>query len=146
MTPKEKITVSLVQPNVHWEERTANLLHLSSLLASVENTDLIVLPEMFPTGFSMRPQDLAEEAGGVSTQWMAELAQAKDSYVVGSIITHAGRTLLQPPHLDAPRWPLPALRQKAPLQFRQRARTLPGRHRTHRYRSPWLARLPFDLL
>jgi len=88
MTPKEQITVSLVQPNVHWEDRAANLLHLSSLLASVENTDLIILPEMFPTGFSMRPQDLAEESGGVSTQWMVELAQAKDSYVVGSIITH----------------------------------------------------------
>lgn len=90
MAFKKKINVSLVQPSIAWEDRDANLSHLASLLEPIQRTDLIVLPEMFPTGFSMRPEALAEEADGPSTNWMANIAKSKQSYVTGSIIAREG--------------------------------------------------------
>ncbi len=87
MAKKERISVTLVQPNVHWEDRDANLSHLIELLEGVGPTDLIVLPEMFPTGFSMKPESLAEPVNGISTQWMRKIASQNNCYVTGSIIT-----------------------------------------------------------
>lgn len=56
----QDLKVTLVQANQIWEDKQANLEHYSSLLTQVEETDLVVLPEMFHTGFSMNAETLAE--------------------------------------------------------------------------------------
>ncbi|GAB5538362.1 MAG: amidohydrolase [Salibacteraceae bacterium] len=90
--PNLKIT--LVQPDLYWESPRANYLHIEKMLDEAEVvTDLIVLPEMFPTGFSMNTEELAELPEGASYLWMKRLAKKYDAAVVGSIITRE-------PHLE----------------------------------------------
>ena len=52
--------VALLQTELHWEQPDANRAYLAQALSALEPTDLVVLPEMFNTGFSMRSEDLAE--------------------------------------------------------------------------------------
>lgn len=80
------LRITIVQANLVWEDVEANLSKLSTLLADVVNSDLIILPEMFPTGFSMKPADLFEEENGMALTWMKKLSQEKDAAVCGSVI------------------------------------------------------------
>jgi len=82
----EKLTITLVQPDIIWEQPQANLEKYSEMLAPVDKTDLIVLPEMFTTGFSMQPEKLKESMDGPAVQWMKKLASEKDAAVVGSLV------------------------------------------------------------
>lgn len=85
----EKISdlkITLVQTYLNWEHIDKNLAHLNSQLQLIqEPTDIIVLPEMFTTGFTMKPELLAEEHGGLGLQWMQQTAKQKQCVVVGSI-------------------------------------------------------------
>lgn len=84
---KDKLTVSLVQTALLWEERTANLSHIEGLLRQVpSSTDLVVLPEMFTTGFSMNAAALAEPQDGPTLAWMCRWAAQIDSVLTGSLI------------------------------------------------------------
>ncbi len=84
---KEKISVSLVQPEMFWEDVPANLSLLEGMLDKVtDETDLIILPETFSTGFTMQSDQFAEEENGTSVQWMQKIAREKNSYVSGSVI------------------------------------------------------------
>lgn len=82
------LKITLVQPNVFWEQREKNLDHLSELLYTMKKNaaDLIIIPEMFSTGFSMNAAELAEEMNGESMQWMARTAKEKNAIVCGSLI------------------------------------------------------------
>lgn len=80
-------TLTLVQPNLVWESPKDNFSKIEELLASSDSSDLIVLPEMFPTGFTMDPANNYDEPEGRSYQFMKKLAQEKNSAVCGSIIT-----------------------------------------------------------
>jgi predicted amidohydrolase len=82
----ENFKITLVQPNIIWEDREANLKKYSEMISRVEQTHLIVLPEMFTTGFSMNPNKLKEKMGGPSIQWMKALAKEKNAAVAGSVI------------------------------------------------------------
>jgi omega-amidase len=82
----ENLNITLVQPDIIWEDREANLKKYSKLLSGVEKTHLIVLPEMFTTGFSMSPEKLKEPMEGASLQWMKALAREKNAAVAGSLI------------------------------------------------------------
>lgn len=82
----ENLRVTLVQANLHWEDIAANLGMFSQKLAPVTNTDVIVLPEMFTTGFSMSAHKLAENADGNAVGWMKKTAREKDAVVTGSLI------------------------------------------------------------
>ena len=89
----ENLKITIVQPDIIWEDAIANLERYSNLLANLENTDLIILPEMFTTGFSMHPEVLKETMDGPSVQWMRKTAEVKQVAVVGSlIIEEAGKT------------------------------------------------------
>lgn len=79
--------MTIVQQFLHWEDSGKNRAAFGRSLEKVESTDLIVLPEMFPTGFSMRPEKLAEPVDGPSTEWMRKIAAEKNAVVTGSIIT-----------------------------------------------------------
>jgi len=81
------LTFSLIQTQLHWEDKTANLLHFSELIR--EQTaygHIMVLPEMFTTGFTMNPAAFAENMSGNTVQWMQETAKAKKSILTGSVI------------------------------------------------------------
>lgn len=87
MSPASNLRVTLVQTALAWENKTANLDHLERLLeAASPQTDVIVLPEMFATGFSMNAAALAEADTGTSVQWMQRQAEKFGAAVVGSLI------------------------------------------------------------
>lgn len=78
--------VTYIQTQLHWENREKNLLHFDTLIDSVtENTDLILLPEMFTTGFSMNPKKVAEPANGSTLKWLQQKAKEKNAVLCGSI-------------------------------------------------------------
>lgn len=80
------LKITTVQTNLFWEDVTKNLNHFSAKLEEIiETTDIIVLPEMFTTGFTMNPELLAEDHGGIGLQWMQQKASEKNSVLVGSI-------------------------------------------------------------
>ncbi len=84
---KEEITVCQVQPEMLWEDINANLEMLDELLDQVPvNTDLIVLPETFSTGFTMQAERFAEGADGRAVKWMQNVAKERQAYVTGSLI------------------------------------------------------------
>ena len=78
---------TIVQCGLKWEERDANLAHLSSLLDSAATgSGIVVLPEMFTTGFTMNPAPLAEGMDGPTVRWMKEKATAGGYALCGSLI------------------------------------------------------------
>lgn len=82
-----QLTVTLVQTNLYWEDKQANLAMLENKIRGIEEkTMLVILPEMFSTGFSMRPGVLAETMDGPSVQWMKKIAAEKKVILTGSLI------------------------------------------------------------
>jgi omega-amidase len=81
------LTITLIQTDLHWENKTANLKMLEEKISSIkERTEVVVLPEMFSTGFSMKPEQLAETMDGETVQWMKRIAAAKKIILTGSVI------------------------------------------------------------
>ena len=82
------LKITVFQAYLFWENVDKNLQNLSLRLSSgvKEKTDLIVLPEMFNTGFSLNSELLAEEMNGKTMDWMAEVARTYDCVVTGSIM------------------------------------------------------------
>lgn len=85
------LSVTTIQTNLYWEDIDKNLAHFEKKLNLVtESTDIIVLPEMFTTGFTMNTKELAEEHGGKGLQWMQQVAKEKNCALVGSISVKDG--------------------------------------------------------
>ncbi|MEM8525016.1 MAG: amidohydrolase [Bacteroidota bacterium] len=83
----DNLRITIVQTSLQWENVKANLDFFEQELASkIEETDLILLPEMFTTGFSMNAEQLAESINGKTMQWMAAQAQQYNTVVAGSFI------------------------------------------------------------
>ena len=81
------INVTLVQTPLHWQDAAANRQLLAEKLSRLEApTDLIVLPEMFTTGFSMAAPQLAETMSGPTLSWLAKQAHKLQSVITGSLI------------------------------------------------------------
>ncbi|HRH70642.1 MAG TPA: amidohydrolase [Flavobacteriales bacterium] len=89
----QDLRVTLVQSMLHWEDAAANRVMFAEELTALKGmSDLIVLPEMFTTGFSMRSTELAEDMNGPTVKWMREQAKSLDAAIYGSvIITDGGR-------------------------------------------------------
>lgn len=87
------IKITLVQSPIVWEDAEANLENFSALLTGVaESTDLIVLPEMFSSGFTMNPGPVAETMEGKSVSWMKQKAAQMNVAIAGSlVITEGGK-------------------------------------------------------
>jgi predicted amidohydrolase len=78
---------TIIQTGLAWEDKQANLEHISALMEGVDkDTGLVVLPEMFTTAFSMNPSALAEGMTGPSVMWMKEKASSGGFAVCGSLI------------------------------------------------------------
>ena len=86
MSKKNTLNLTLVQTKLVWENRQKNLEQFDQLLKQVKNTDVVMLPEMFTTGFSMDTKRLGESMTGESVQWMKEKARKLKAAVCGSLI------------------------------------------------------------
>ncbi len=83
------LKISMVQAELAWENPTANQDHFDRVLAKIGGTtDLVVLPEMFTTGFTMAGNDVAETMDGVSVAWLKNKAAALEAHVTGSLVIH----------------------------------------------------------
>lgn len=81
------LTITTIQTALHWEDKKANLQMFEEKINNIkERTEIVVLPEMFSTGFSMKPELLAEKMNGETIQWMKRMAAAKKIILTGSVI------------------------------------------------------------
>ncbi len=88
MKPRD-IIVTAVQSQLFWEDRKANLHMFGEKLRAIEDPlDLLVLPEMFTTGFSMNPLKLGEPTDGPTLEWMRKQASTYNTVVTGSFIAY----------------------------------------------------------
>ena len=85
----QDLRATLIQSKLHWENPTANLAMFEEKIWQIgQPTDVIVLPEMFTTGFSMRAGALAEMMNLQTTRWMKQMAAQTGALIVGSFITN----------------------------------------------------------
>ena len=83
----DNLKVTVYQGYLFWENIDKNLQNISLRLSNIrEKTNLIILPEMFNTGFTMNADALGEEMGGKTMQWMHDVATKYDCVVTGSLI------------------------------------------------------------
>ena len=84
---KENLNIALIQSHLAWENPVHNRLMFSQkILGLDEKVDLVILPEMFTTGFTMNAAEVAETMSGVTVEWMAKMASLKNCAVTGSVI------------------------------------------------------------
>lgn len=82
----ETLRVALLQQDLIWENPTRNISKLTDRVGSLDSVDLIVLPEMFTTGFSMQAEKLAENTNGPGLQALKTLSEASGAAICGSLI------------------------------------------------------------
>ena len=81
------LRVTPVQADLQWESPAANRAHFDTLLAPLAGrTDVVVLPEMFTTGFTMQPQGVAERMDGETVAWLRGRAKQLDAVITGSLV------------------------------------------------------------
>ena len=81
------LTITTLQTNLAWENKNANLQLLGKKINGLqEKTEIVVLPEMFSTGFSMQPKLFAETMEGETVQWMKEISSSNKIILTGSLI------------------------------------------------------------
>lgn len=82
-----QLSVTLIQAALHWENKEANLRMLEEkIVGRNERSNVVVLPEMFSTGFSMNAEALAEEMNGPTVEWMKRMAAQEKVVLTGSVI------------------------------------------------------------
>ncbi len=79
---------ALVQYDIVWADPAENRRRLDVVLDGLKPVDLVVLPEMFSTGFATQPEGVAEEAPSETLEWMKEKARKMDCAVAGSVALH----------------------------------------------------------
>ncbi len=81
------LNVTIVQTKLFWEDINANLGHFDTVINKISiDTDLIILPEMFTTGFTMNAEKLAQTMDGESVSWMKQISGKKKTDITGSLI------------------------------------------------------------
>ena len=85
------LNVTLIQCELAWEQPADNRRQIGAIIDTLNaRTDLIVLPEMFTTGFSMNALGNAEEPGGHTEHWLLDMARQRDCALTGSIAVRVG--------------------------------------------------------
>jgi omega-amidase len=88
MEPIAKLSIACIQADLFWEEREKNLIHLENMMGNIrEKVDMIVLPEMFSTGFTMEPEKF-DEHSSQELSWMKQQAKRRNSVITGSYIQY----------------------------------------------------------
>lgn len=81
------LKITLIQSELHWENKEKNLEMFSQKISAIkQSTDIIVLPEMFSTGFTMLSNQFAETMDGQTVQWMRSKAMEQNCIVTGSFV------------------------------------------------------------
>jgi predicted amidohydrolase len=83
------LDLALIQSELAWHDPLANRAHFQALFEQACGADLVVLPEMFTSGFSMDSADLAEPEDGPSSQWLLAQAARLQAVITGSLIIQA---------------------------------------------------------
>ena len=82
-----KLKIALIQTSLIWENPLENRSHLAQKITGfMEDVDLIVLPELFSSGFTMNPKAVAETMEGETVSWLQHLAKAKNAAITGSLV------------------------------------------------------------
>ena len=83
----QTLTLTLLQTATHWHDPARNRAHFETLLDQVPSaSQLVVLPEMFSTGFTMDSATVAEPMDGATVNWMLEQAQQRQKVLCGSLV------------------------------------------------------------
>ena len=81
------LNITTIQSNLFWEDKAANLDMLEKKINSIaEKTEIVILPEMFSTGFSMQPELFAETMNGETAEWMRRVSKENGIVITGSLI------------------------------------------------------------
>ncbi len=81
------LNIAAIQTDLVWEDTKTNLAHLGEIILNLSREiDIVVLPEMFATGFSMNVELCAETMGGVTMEWLKKLAQETGIVIAGSLM------------------------------------------------------------
>ncbi len=83
---KMNLNIAFLQTDLVWQDPDQNRKIIKQKIEQIHNADLIVLPEMFTTGFSMAPIDYAESMDGKTIDWMRSLASKKQAVITGSMM------------------------------------------------------------
>jgi omega-amidase len=84
---QDQLKVHLIQTDTVWKNIPKNIENISQKISQItEVTDLIVLPEMFSTGFVMKPSEATETMDGSAVNWMIDTAKSEDCAITGSLI------------------------------------------------------------
>lgn len=83
--------ITLLQTDIAWGKPEENLLHVEQMLQNVGDCDLIVLPEMFTTGFDTNPETVADDQG-LALKWMRRIVRERNCALAGSVATKAGES------------------------------------------------------
>lgn len=100
---KKDIKIALIQTELHWQDPLANRLMFEKWFAGMgAGPDIVVLPEMFTTGFTMQAADFAEKMSGETVRWMRDQSARMQTHICGSvIIEEAGK------HYNRLLWAMP---------------------------------------
>ena len=79
------LKAGLVQFNIQWEDSPANIAIIEDLVPGDSDVDLIILPEMFNTGFSMNPQRIAQKEDGEAVTWLKSFSEGLGNTIMGSV-------------------------------------------------------------
>ena len=86
------LIITGIQSSLYWEDKEANLQMFEEKIFSISQpTEIVVLPEMFSTGFSMQPGKFAEPMDGETVEWMKRIAAKKKIILTGSVIIEEDR-------------------------------------------------------
>ncbi|MDP4222921.1 MAG: nitrilase-related carbon-nitrogen hydrolase [Bacteroidota bacterium] len=83
--------ITLIQPDIIWEDKVRNLEKLTGMVDTIpSDTEIVILPEMFNTGFSMNPDALSEAPRSLTFDWMKSMAEKGSFGICGSYIVKEG--------------------------------------------------------
>jgi omega-amidase len=84
---QNELKIALIQANLVWEDPIRNRINFSEKINTIsEAIDLIILPEMFTSGFTMNAKTIAETMAGKTLTWLKKIAQEKDAAITGSLV------------------------------------------------------------
>lgn len=81
------LNIALIQTTIIWQNNVENLKNYSKKINEIQQEiDVVILPEMFTTGFTMKPKEVGEQMNGRTVEWMKKMAAEKDVAICGSVI------------------------------------------------------------
>lgn len=80
------LAVAILQLDLVWEDPEANRQKIESMITGITDADIIILPEMFTSGFTMNASSVAETMDGITIAWLKQLASEKQVAITGSLV------------------------------------------------------------